>query len=64
MTDIYSTSPNFLSDDKTKKESSVKPELSKEDQLFFDAMKEALHKIKKDPSDFAVSSILKYSKDL
>lgn len=62
MTDIYSTSPNFLSDDKTKKESSVKPELSKEDQLFFDSLKRALHGIEKEPSRETILSILKHSK--
>lgn len=62
MTDIYSTSPHFLSDDKTKKESSVKPELSKEDQLFFDSLKKALHGIEKEPSGETILNILQHSK--
>ncbi len=62
MTNIYSANPNSLSDDKTKKENSSKPELSKEDQLFFDSLKRALHGIEQEPSRETIVNILKHSK--
>lgn len=65
MTNLYSTNSRALSDDKVKKDNkdeANKPELSPEDQLFFDAIKKALHQIEKEPSSSTIQNILKYSK--
>ncbi len=64
MTKIYSPNQNLATDEKTKKDNISNPQLSTEDELFFDAVKKALHQIKKEPSDKTIANILKYSKDL
>ena len=64
MTKIYSTNPGLVPNEKKKQDKASNSKLSAEDKLFFDAIKEALHKIEKEPSDKTIANILKYSKDL
>lgn len=63
MTDLYPQNPSSLSDDKVKKDNPAKPELSKEDELFFNAIKKALYQIEKEPSASTIKNILKHSKN-
>ena len=62
MTKIYSKRPNRLYNEQPKQDKI--PQLSTDDELFFDAIKNALHQIEKEPSDETVAKILKYSKNL
>lgn len=63
MTKIYSPQSNC--DTKPQNQTDVTTQkLSTEDELFFDAIKKALHQIKKDPSETTIDNIVKYSKGL